>query len=59
MIVGQARMLGQLILLPYGLPVVVGAVSFVPWYEEPPLRRQFGEEYEAYRNAVPGWWPRR
>jgi protein-S-isoprenylcysteine O-methyltransferase Ste14 len=59
MIVGQALVLGRLILLPYALLFVVAAVSFVHWYEEPTLRRQFGDEYEAYRDAVPGWWPRR
>jgi protein-S-isoprenylcysteine O-methyltransferase Ste14 len=32
---------------------------YVHWYEEPTLRRQFGAEYEAYRRAVLGWWPRR
>lgn len=53
MIVGQALLLGQLILLPYALAFVVAVVSFVHWYEEPTLRRQFGEEYEAYRDAVP------
>jgi protein-S-isoprenylcysteine O-methyltransferase Ste14 len=58
-IVGQALVLGRLILLPYALVFVVAAVSFVHWYEEPRLRRQFGDEYEAYRDAVPGWWPRR
>jgi protein-S-isoprenylcysteine O-methyltransferase Ste14 len=58
-IVGQALLLGQPILLLYaaGFFLVVGA--FVHWYEEPTLRRQFGKHYEAYRRAVPGWWPRR
>jgi protein-S-isoprenylcysteine O-methyltransferase Ste14 len=28
-------------------------------YEEPALRRQFGESYEQYRRAVPRWIPRR
>ena len=31
---------------------------FVRFYEEPTLRRRFGVQYEAYRRAVPGWWPR-
>jgi protein-S-isoprenylcysteine O-methyltransferase Ste14 len=31
---------------------------FVRFYEEPALRRRFGDQYEAYRRAVPGWWPR-
>lgn len=24
----------------------------------PSLARRFGEQYETYRNQVPGWWPR-
>ncbi len=31
---------------------------FVLFYEEPTLRRQFGEEYERYRERVPRWTPR-
>lgn len=58
-IVGQALVLGQLVLLLYVVAFGVTVAAFVHWYEEPTLRRQFGEEYEAYRRAVPGWWPRR
>ena len=32
--------------------------AFVRLYEEPTLARQFGAQYEDYRRAVPGWWPR-
>jgi protein-S-isoprenylcysteine O-methyltransferase Ste14 len=31
---------------------------FVVVYEEPTLRRTFGEEYEAYCRQVRRWWPR-
>jgi protein-S-isoprenylcysteine O-methyltransferase Ste14 len=58
-IVGQALALGQLILLPYAAAFAVAVVAFVHRYEEPTLRRRFGEQYEAYRRAVPAWWPRR
>jgi protein-S-isoprenylcysteine O-methyltransferase Ste14 len=58
-IVGQALVLGRLVLLVYAALVGLAFVSFVRWYEEPALRRSFGAEYEAYRRAVPGWWPRR
>jgi protein-S-isoprenylcysteine O-methyltransferase Ste14 len=34
------------------------AIAFVRFYEEPSLARRFGEQYEAYRKQVPGWWPR-
>ena len=37
----------------------VTVYTFVRTYEEPTLGRQFGEQYEEYRRAVPGWWPRR
>jgi protein-S-isoprenylcysteine O-methyltransferase Ste14 len=30
---------------------------FVLWYEEPTLRRTFGQEYEAYCRQVRRWWP--
>ena len=58
-IVGQALLLGQPILLLYTVAFGAAVAAFVHWYEEPTLRRQFGEEYETYRRAVPGWWPRR
>jgi protein-S-isoprenylcysteine O-methyltransferase Ste14 len=58
-IVGQALLLGQPVLLLYALAFALAVVAFVRWYEEPTLRRQFGEEYERYRREVPGWWPRR
>ena len=58
-IVGQALALGQLVLLPYAAVVAAAFAAFVHWYEEPTLARQFGDRYQAYRRAVPGWWPRR
>ena len=57
-IVGQALLLGQLELLAYAAIVAATVAAFVHWYEEPTLRRQFGEEYDAYRRQVPGWLPR-
>jgi len=58
-IVGQALVLGQLILVLYAVAFAIAVAAFVHWYEEPTLRRQFGEQYEAYRHAVPAWRPRR
>jgi protein-S-isoprenylcysteine O-methyltransferase Ste14 len=57
-IVGQALILGQLVLLPYAAAFWVITAAFVRWYEEPALTRRFGADYEAYRRAVPAWWPR-
>ncbi len=57
-IVGQALLLGQLSLTVYALIVAVIMFAFVRFYEEPDLTERFGAEYEEYRHAVPGWWPR-
>lgn len=57
-IVGQALALGQLILLAYAVAAWIAVASFVHFYEEPALSRRFGPRYEAYRRAVPAWWPR-
>jgi len=57
-IVGQALLLGQLGLLLYAGLVAALVAAFVYAYEEPTLLSQFGAEYEAYRRAVPAWWPR-
>ena len=57
-IVGQALLLGQLGLLLYAAGIWLIAAAFVRFYEEPALRRRFGADYEAYRRAVPAWWPR-
>jgi protein-S-isoprenylcysteine O-methyltransferase Ste14 len=46
-------------LLLYVAAVGAAMAAFAHGYEEPTLRRQFGGEYEAYRRAVPAWWPRR
>jgi protein-S-isoprenylcysteine O-methyltransferase Ste14 len=58
-IVGQALALARPVLLAYAALFGVAVYTFVRLYEEPTLRRQFGEQYEEYRQAVPGWWPRR
>ena len=57
-IVGQALLLGQLGLLLYPAAFWLFTAAFVRWYEEPVLTRRFGADYEAYRRAVPAWWPR-
>jgi protein-S-isoprenylcysteine O-methyltransferase Ste14 len=58
-ILGQALVLGRLVLVPYAAVVAAAFVAFVRGYEEPALADQFGTRYQAYRAAVPGWWPRR
>jgi protein-S-isoprenylcysteine O-methyltransferase Ste14 len=57
-IVGQALLLGQPWLLAYAVAVGVIFIGFVRLYEEPTLSRRFGDQYDEYRRAVPGWLPR-
>ena len=60
-IVGQALALGQLVLLVYARGIrastVYAFVRVVRGAHAAPSN--FGEQYEEYRRAVPGWWPRR
>src|SRR4051794_4374743 len=55
---GQAAIFGSATLLAYAAGLLALFVAFVKLYEEPTLQQQFGAEYDAYRRAVPGWWPR-
>ena len=57
-IVGQALLLARPVLALYAAAFVAVVATFVRFYEEPALVRQFGAEYEAYRRAVPAWRPR-
>jgi protein-S-isoprenylcysteine O-methyltransferase Ste14 len=57
-IAGQALLLGELALLIYAGIVGLAMWAFATFVEEPYLLERFGAEYEAYRRAVPGWWPR-
>jgi protein-S-isoprenylcysteine O-methyltransferase Ste14 len=57
-VVGQSLLLGRLGLLLYAGVAWLGVAAFVRFYEEPTLTRRFGADYEAYRRAVPAWWPR-
>jgi protein-S-isoprenylcysteine O-methyltransferase Ste14 len=58
-IFGQGLVLGRPVLLVYGVIFLGVVAAFVHWYEEPTLTRTFGPQYDDYRRAVPGWWPRR
>jgi protein-S-isoprenylcysteine O-methyltransferase Ste14 len=57
-ILGQAALFRALRLAEYGALCILLAHLFVVFYEEPTLRRQFGESYEEYRRSVPRWIPR-
>jgi protein-S-isoprenylcysteine O-methyltransferase Ste14 len=57
-IVGQALVLGRPWLLAYAAAFWAVTATFVRFYEEPTLSARYGEEYAAYKRAVPGWLPR-
>lgn len=57
-ILGQALLFGSLGVLLYAVLAWLAPAAFVRWYEEPTLVRTYGDEYEAYRRAVPAWLPR-
>jgi protein-S-isoprenylcysteine O-methyltransferase Ste14 len=44
-------------LLGYAGLFLLATHVFVVLYEEPTLRRTFGQEYEAYCRQVSRWWP--
>ena len=46
------------VLLAYVAVFLLVMHAFVVWYEEPTIRRTFGEDYEAYCRQVRRWWPR-
>jgi protein-S-isoprenylcysteine O-methyltransferase Ste14 len=57
-IAGQALLLGQPALIAYAALFLAAVAAFVHLYEEPVLERRYGEQYRAYRRAVPAWLPR-
>jgi protein-S-isoprenylcysteine O-methyltransferase Ste14 len=57
-IAGQGLLLGRPVLLAYLATFAVAVGAFVHLYEEPTLAVRYGEQYEAYRDAVPRWLPR-
>ncbi len=59
-VLGEAALFRSGELIGYWFSVLFGFHLFVVLYEEPALRRTFGEEYEAYCRNVPRWlvrWP--
>jgi len=58
MVAGQGLFFGSTAILAYAFWLALGFHLFVLFYEEPTLRRRFGEEYAAYCRRVPRWLPR-
>jgi protein-S-isoprenylcysteine O-methyltransferase Ste14 len=57
-VIGEALLIGSWILLVYAALLAVAFHLFVQFYEEPSLKRRFGEDYEAYLAATPRWLPK-
>ncbi len=55
---GQAILFGNVDLVAYGMVFWLACHLFVVFYEEPTLRRRFGNDYEQFCAAVPRWLPR-
>lgn len=57
-VLGEVLLTGSLALLGYWAAWFLAANVFVIGFEEPTLRRQFGETYRHYTDAVGRWIPR-
>lgn len=58
-VVGSAAMFRSPQLLAWAVGILLAFHVFVVAYEEPTLRRLFGEDYDSYRRDVGRWIPRR
>lgn len=57
-IAGQAVLFGDWWVALWGLAVAVAVALFVYGYEQPTLRRDYGDEYDRYCANVRAWVPR-
>jgi protein-S-isoprenylcysteine O-methyltransferase Ste14 len=57
-ILGQSLVLGNALVLGYGVLVWLAFHLFVLGYEEPALRKKYGDEYGTFCSHVPRWIPR-
>jgi hypothetical protein len=57
-LLGEAATFHSMRLLGYAAFLCIAVQLFVVYYEEPTLRRRFGDSYELYRRSVPRWIPR-
>lgn len=55
---GQALLFSSWVLVAWAAGFWILTASFVHWYEEPALVREYGEEYQTYRRNVHRWLPR-
>lgn len=56
-IMGQALLLGNVSVFLYACAAWLAMHAFVLFYEEPKLRKSFGEEYTDFCKHIPRWVP--
>ena len=59
LVLGQGLLLGREILYLWAAAAWVMFTAILVYYEEPQLRRRFGDEYDEYRRRVRRWLPTR
>jgi protein-S-isoprenylcysteine O-methyltransferase Ste14 len=58
-LLGEALLFGSVALLLFAAGFLLVNWAWFVLVEEPGLERRFGDEWRAYRSAVPRWLPRR
>jgi protein-S-isoprenylcysteine O-methyltransferase Ste14 len=58
LLAGEALVLGSPWIAVWLAAFATANVIYMPLSEEPGLERRFGDEYRAYKRAVPAWIPR-
>ena len=59
LVVGQGLLLGREVLYLWAVGAWLMFTTFLVFYEEPQLRRRFGDSYDDYRRRVHRWLPTR
>jgi protein-S-isoprenylcysteine O-methyltransferase Ste14 len=54
-LLGEFVLLGQVLLLAYFILAMILCQLFVVFYEEPVLKKRFGETYKEYLGKTPRW----
>ena len=57
-LLGESLVAGSVPLFVWLLIFVAINATYIPFFEEPGLKRRFGADYEEYRRNVPRWIPR-
>ena len=58
LLAGEALILGSVGIAIWLAAFAAANMVYMPLVEEPGLERRFGDDYRAYKRAVPAWIPR-